>query len=157
MIKLAKSSIQTLITHIRLQAGQLFGDGDDSLSEGEIIPFSGVSKSGAGCIIQAGGAGRSVRWTSGVDVQPTLTRANATLQIFKLRFRIGQFLRVFSIQRSDISLSGLHVFDVGVRQAEFLSGYIALVFISDGVVAVVANRPGHGTQQKHNDSADHCC
>jgi hypothetical protein len=39
---------KTLLTHILLQARQLFGDGFDSLSEGEIIPFSGVSKSGAG-------------------------------------------------------------------------------------------------------------
>ncbi|WP_284880975.1 hypothetical protein [Citrobacter portucalensis] len=58
-------------------------------------------------------------------------------------FRISQFSGVFGIQCSDITLAGLHVFDGGVSQAEFLSGFIALVFVGDGVVAVVVNRPGH--------------
>lgn len=140
-----------------LQISDLLCHCDNSLPEGEIIPFSGVSKSGAGSIAHAAGVGRSVRGTSGVDVQPTLTRANATLQIFKLRFRIGQFLRVFSIQRSDISLPGLHIFDDGVRQAEFLSRLIALLFVRDGVVAVVINRPDHGTQHTNYDSANDGC
>mgnify|MGYP005924838493 CR=1 FL=1 len=80
---------EALPIDIILQIADLLRHCNDSLSEGEIIPFSGVSKSGAGSIAQAAGAGRSVRGTSGVDVQPTLTSANATLQIFKLRFRIS--------------------------------------------------------------------
>ncbi|KMV33924.1 hypothetical protein ACH50_14555 [Franconibacter pulveris] len=36
---------KALLTHVRLQACQLFGDGFDSLSESEIIPFSGISMS----------------------------------------------------------------------------------------------------------------
>ena len=78
-----------LFFDVLLQIADLLRHCDDSLSEGKIIPFSGVSKSGAGSIAHAAGAGRSVRGTYGVDVQPTLTRVNATLQIFKLRFRIG--------------------------------------------------------------------
>ncbi len=39
-------SPQALIFDVLLQVAHLPGDGDDSLSEGEIIPFSGVSKSG---------------------------------------------------------------------------------------------------------------
>ena len=70
---------QTLIFDVVLQISDLLRHCDDSLSEGEIIPFSGVSKSGAGSIAHAAGAGRSVRGTSGVDVQPTLAIANATL------------------------------------------------------------------------------
>ncbi|UBM21068.1 hypothetical protein LBF07_04620 [Enterobacter cloacae complex sp. ECL352] len=53
------------------------------------MPFSGLSKSGGGSIIHAGGAGRSVRGTFCVDAQPTLTIANTTLQIIKLLFRIS--------------------------------------------------------------------
>ncbi|MCU7435649.1 hypothetical protein LDH65_11025 [Yersinia pestis] len=34
----------------------------DTLAETEIIPFSGVSKSGAGIIRDAGGAGGFGRW-----------------------------------------------------------------------------------------------
>ncbi|HAY5601003.1 TPA: hypothetical protein J0C78_003225 [Escherichia coli] len=71
-------------------------------------------------------------------------------------FRISQFSGVFGIQCSDITLAGLHVFNGGGRQEEFLSGLIALVSVSDGVVAVVVNGPGHGNQQADNDSADDC-
>ena len=135
--------LKALFSYVILQIVYLLRHCDDSLSEGEIIPFSGVSKSGAGSIAQAAGAGRSVRGTSGVDVQPTLAIANTTLQIIKLLFRIGQFLRVFGIQCSEITLAGLHVFDGGVRQAELFSCLIALVFVGDGAFAVMVNRPGH--------------
>nr|WP_269212148.1 hypothetical protein [Lelliottia nimipressuralis] len=72
-------------------------------------------------------------------------------------FRISQFSGVFGIQRSDITLAGLHVFDGGVRQAELFSDFVALVFVVDGVVAIVVNRPCHGNQQADNDSADDGC
>nr|WP_286087390.1 hypothetical protein [Enterobacter asburiae] len=72
-------------------------------------------------------------------------------------FRIGQFLRVFGIQCSDITLAGLHVFNGGVRQAELFSCFIALVFEGNGVVAVVVNRQGHRSQKAGNYSADDCC
>jgi hypothetical protein len=55
----------------------------DSLSEGEIIPFSGVNKSGAGSIAHAAGAGLSIRGTSCVDLQPPLTRSNITFKLSK--------------------------------------------------------------------------
>ena len=40
-----------------LSSFQLFLHSDQPLSEGEIIPFSGVCQSGGGCIIHAGGGG----------------------------------------------------------------------------------------------------
>lgn len=80
---------QALRVDVVLQIVDLLRHCDDSLSKGEIIPFSGVSKSGAGSIAHAAGAGLSVRGASGVDEQPALARANATLQIIKLLFRIG--------------------------------------------------------------------
>lgn len=69
---LCNALLQTLRMDIVLKITNLLRHCDDSLSEGEIIPFSGVSKSGAGSIAHAAGAGRSIRGTSGVDVQPTL-------------------------------------------------------------------------------------
>ena len=42
---------------ILLGSFQLFLHSDQPLSEGEIIPFSGVCQSGGGCIIHAGGGG----------------------------------------------------------------------------------------------------
>ena len=80
---------QALRVDVFLQISDLIRYCDDSLSEGEIIPLSGVCKSGAGSIAQAAGAGRSGRGTLGVDAQPTLAIANATLQIIKLLFRIN--------------------------------------------------------------------
>ncbi|WP_146745464.1 hypothetical protein [Pseudocitrobacter sp. RIT415] len=52
---------------------------------------------------------------------------------------IGQLLRVFCIQRSDITLAHLHIFDGGVSQTEILGGFVALVFVGDGVVAGVVH------------------
>nr|WP_243409035.1 hypothetical protein [Enterobacter sp. OLF] len=54
-----------------------------------------------------------------------------------MSFCICEFLRVFGIQRSDIALAHLHVFDGVVSEAEILGGLIALVFVGDGIVAVV--------------------
>ncbi|MCJ4814981.1 hypothetical protein LNT74_11455 [Klebsiella pneumoniae] len=52
------------------------------------MPLSGVSKSGAGSIAHAAGAGRSARGTSGVELQPTLTRSNITLKLIDSGFSI---------------------------------------------------------------------
>nr|WP_263440633.1 hypothetical protein [Klebsiella oxytoca] len=54
-------------------------------------------------------------------------------------FRISQFSSVFGIQSSDIALAGLHVGNGGVRQSELFSGFITLLFESDGVVAIVVH------------------
>ncbi|MZK88022.1 hypothetical protein GT704_01800 [Citrobacter amalonaticus] len=35
----------------------------------------------------------------------------------------------------------MHVFDGVVRQGEFLNGFVTLVFVGDGIVAVVINLP----------------
>ena len=54
-------SIWSLYLHqlinILLGSFQLFLHSDQPLSEGEIIPFSGVCQSGGGCIIHAGERG----------------------------------------------------------------------------------------------------
>ena len=49
---------QALIFDVFLQIADLLRYFGDSLSEGEIIPLSRVSKSGAGSIVHAAGAGR---------------------------------------------------------------------------------------------------
>lgn len=51
-------------------------------------------------------------------------------------FRIGLFIRVFGIERSNVTLPRLHVGHGRVRQAEHLSRFVALLFVGDGVVAV---------------------
>ena len=51
------ATLSTLLINILLGSFQLFLHSDQPLSEGEIIPFSGVCQSGGGCIIHAGGGG----------------------------------------------------------------------------------------------------
>ena len=50
------ATLSALLINILLSF-QLFLHSDQPLSEGEIIPFSGVCQSGGGCIIHAGGGG----------------------------------------------------------------------------------------------------
>ena len=50
------ATLSALLINILLGSFQLFLHSDQPLSEGEIIPFSGVCQSG-GCIIHAGGGG----------------------------------------------------------------------------------------------------
>ena len=52
-----------LLINILLGSFQLFLHSDQPLSEGEIIPASGVCQSGGGCIIHAGGGGGFTRLT----------------------------------------------------------------------------------------------
>ena len=149
--------LKALLFYVVLQIADLFRYCNDSLSECEIIPFSGVSKSGAGSIAQAAGVGRSVRGTICVELQPLTASNDIAMQALNSFFSISQFSGVFGVQRSDIALAGLHVFDGVVCQSEIFSGLISLVFVGDGVAAVVVNRPGHGNHQADNDSADDCC
>ena len=48
------ATLSALLINILLGSFQLFLHSDQPLSEGEIIPFSGVCQSGGGCIIHAG-------------------------------------------------------------------------------------------------------
>lgn len=141
---------QALLFDVVLQIADLFRHCDDSLSEGEIIPFSGVSKSGAGSIAHAAGIGRSIRGASGVELQPTLASSNIALKLIDSGFGISQFSSVFSIQCSDITLARLHVFDGGARKAELFGSLIALVFVGYGVVAVVVHEEHQHADYRHH-------
>lgn len=103
---------QALLPNIRLQSAQLPGHGLNPLPEDEIIPFSGVSKSGAGSIIHAGGAGRSVLGAAGVKLQPLTTNGNITLKLINIVLGICQLLRVSRIKRRNVALASLHILNV---------------------------------------------
>ncbi len=102
-----------MLFDVILQIANLLRYGFDSLSAGEIIPFSGINKSGAGSIAHAADAGLSVRGTSCVDLQPALTRSNITFKLSNSGFSIFQLSDVSGIQCGDVSLPGLHVFEGG--------------------------------------------
>ena len=82
---------QALIADIFLCPFQLLLHRHQPLSEGEIIPFSGVCQSGAGCIIHAGGAGGFTHgtWTGGVDTQAAATSGNVSAKSFIFSSRIS--------------------------------------------------------------------
>lgn len=135
-------SLKTLLFDVVLHAANHFVSGCDSVPVIEIIPSSVWSKFGGSCIIHAGGGGGFWHSRAGCsDAQPFSARIDITTQIVNGLFSIGQFLRVFGIQCSDIALTGLHVFDGVVSQAETFGGFVALVFVGDGVVAVMINSP----------------
>lgn len=72
----ADALFNALLINVPLQIVHLIRHCDDLLSEGEIIPFSGVIKSGAGSIAHAAGAGRSVLSTGGIERQPMFAIKN---------------------------------------------------------------------------------
>lgn len=51
-----------------------------------MIPLSGVTKSGAGYIIHAGGAGGGLLRTGGVELQPAPANSNIIMQSIANRF-----------------------------------------------------------------------
>ena len=56
------ATLSFTLINILLGSFQLFLHSDQPLSEGEIIPFSGVCQLRGGCIIHAGGGGSFTHW-----------------------------------------------------------------------------------------------
>lgn len=92
---------QANLSYIVLQTSYLAAGGFDSLSEAEIIPLSGVSKSGAGCISHAGGAGG---WARGGELQLASASVNKAPQTIDLIFGIVQFLGAVLVDGSHRAL-----------------------------------------------------
>ena len=114
--------------HSLLGSFQLFLHSDQPLSEGEIIPFSGVCPVGEAAL-SAGGSGGFTLLTDCFDVQPTTTSDNIITQsIISKTLASANSLRVFCIERSNITLTHLHV-EVIAAFANFSS----LAFLSAGL------------------------
>ena len=119
---------------------QLFLHSDQPLSEGEIIPFSGVCQSGGGCIIHAGGGWwlhaltDRLLWCATDDDQ----RQHHRRASFSALASANSF--VYLHQRSNITLTHLHVSNCRVRQLQF-SGILSLGFVGNGVITVMINSP----------------
>ena len=93
---------------IRLQPADLLLRQDNSPSEGEIIPLSGVSKSGAGRIIQSDGggvsSGRQVG-ADGVELQPLTVSINTMLQSINFLQGMRKFLSSCMVNAGQLSLA----------------------------------------------------
>ena len=75
-----------MLSDVLLQTDYLLSGNFDSLSEGEIITLSSATKSGAGCIIHAGGAGGGLLRTGGVELLPAPANSNIILLPIDSRF-----------------------------------------------------------------------
>ncbi|MCY4765244.1 hypothetical protein LB103_13625 [Klebsiella aerogenes] len=119
------------------------------------MPFSGVSKSGGGSIIHAGGSG-GVTFAGCVELQPTLASSNIVLKLIDSFLSIGKFLCVFGIQCSNITLPCCHVGDGGISNIQRLSFLIALLLIFGGIVTIVIYSPAKRHDDADDNSNDDC-
>ncbi len=91
MFTTIKRLLNALSADIFLRPFQLHLHRHQSVSEGEIIPFSGVCQSGDGCIIHAGGVGGFTHGcgATGIDPQALTASGNISAQSFIFSLRIG--------------------------------------------------------------------
>ncbi|MCK6840522.1 hypothetical protein L8R23_03820 [Enterobacter roggenkampii] len=104
------------------------------------MPFSGVSKSGAGSIIHAGGSG-GVTFAGCVELQPTLASSNIALKLIDSFLSICEFLCVFSVESGNVTLPFLHVGNGCFCQSGFVNRRVSLLLVVNGVITVVINSP----------------
>ena len=126
------ATLSALLINILLEFLQLFLHSDQPLSEGEIIPFSGVCQSGGGCIIHAGGGGSFTHWlTDCFDVQPLTTSGSTTFQLLRM-LNYVYFASSAATSRWRICMSVIAAF------ASFSSlAFLSLGFVGNGVITVM--------------------
>ena len=123
---------------------QLFLHSDQPLSEGEIIPFSGVCCQSGSCIIHAGGGGGFTHWRRANDVQPTTTSGNIITQAsFSALASANSFVYFASsaaASRWRICMSVIAAF----ASFSSLAFFVALGFVGNGVIHGNGQQPMTG-------------
>ena len=110
---------------------------------------------GGGCIIHAGGGGGFTHWlTDCFDVQPTTTSATSSRRASFSALASANSSVVFCIERSNITLTHLHVSNCRVRQLQFSGIFVALGFVGNGVITVMINSPWQADDDADNQSGD---
>ena len=127
---------------------QLFLHSDQPLSEGEIIPFSGVCQSGGGCIIHAAEAGSFALTDRLFDVQPTMTASGNIIRRASFSALASANSFIVCIGYSNITLTHLHVSNCRVRQLRFSGIFVALGFVGNGVIHGSVNSRGRQTMMQ---------
>ena len=149
------ATLSALLINTLLGSFQLFYASDQPLSEGEIIPFSGVCQSGGGCIIHAGGVGSFTHWlTDCFDVQPTTTSGNI---ITWASFSALASANSFVYFASSAATSRWRICMSVVTFASFSSAgiFVALGFVGvNGVITVMINSPWQADDDADNQSGD---
>ena len=145
------ATLSALLINILLGSFQLFLHSDQPLSEGEIIPFSGVRQSGGRLHYP-----RRRRWCTHLTDRllwcanwrrPAATSSRRAS--FSALASVAPF-RVFCIERSNITLTHLHVSNCRVRQLQFSGIFVALGFVGNGVITVMINSPWQADDDADN-------
>ena len=106
--------------------------------EGEIIPFSGVCQSGEAALStpEAVAASRT-DWQTALMCNRRRPATTSSRRASFSALASAQLLRVFCIERSNITLTHLHVSNCRVRQLQFSGIFVALGFVGNGVITVM--------------------
>ena len=139
-----------LLINILLGSFSLFLHSDQPLSEGEIIPFSGVCQSGGGCIIHAGGGGGFTHWRQ-TALMCNRRRPAASSQSIIFSFSINNSF-VYFASSAATSRWHLHVSNCRVRQLQFSGIFVALGFVGNGVITVMINGPWQADDDADNQA-----
>ena len=129
---------------------------DQPLSEGEIIPFSGVCQSGGGCIIHAGGelvashTDDRLLWCATDDDQ---RQHHHTEHHFQHQHPANSF-RVFCIRRSNITLTHICMSVIAAFASFSSLAFVALGFVGNGVITVMINSPWQADDDADNQSGN---
>ena len=128
------ATLSLLLINILLGSFQLFLHSDQPLSEGEIIPFSGVCQSGGGCIIHAGGGGGlHTDWQTALMCNRRRPAATSSRRAsFSALASANSF--VYFASSAATTLAHLHVSNCRVRQLQFSGIFVALGFVGNGVI-----------------------
>ena len=149
------ATLSALLINILLGSFQLFLHSDQPLSEGEIIPFSGVCQSGEAALstpeaVVASRTDWQTAWSATDDDQ----RQHHHAEHHFSALASANSLRVFCIERSNICMTHLHVSNCRVRQLQFSGIFVALGFVGNGVITVMINSPWQADDDADNQSGD---
>ena len=126
---------------------------DQPLSEGEIIPFSGVCQSGGGCIIHAGSGGSFTHdWQTALMCNRRRPAATSSRRA-SFSALASLTLRVFCIERSNIRWR-ICISNCRVRRLQFSGIFVALGFVGNGVITVMINSPWQADDDADNQAGD---
>ena len=119
------ATLSALLINILLGSFQLFLHSDQPLSEGEIIPFSGVCQSG-----ELHYPRRRRWWLHALTDRLLMCNRRRPAATSSRRASFSALasansLRVFCIERSNITLTHLHVSNCRVRQLQFSGIFVA--------------------------------
>ena len=124
--------------------------------EVKIIPIaaSSLPKSRRGCISTPGSVVASRTDWQTADVQPTTTGGNVPRRASFSALASANSFVYFCIERSNITLTHLHVGNCRVRQLQFSGIFVALGFVGNGVITVMINSPWQADDDADNQSGD---